>query len=80
MSEERTCGWNCGDPTADHKHFAVLVRRDGKLLGRLARNGTTTNRNLFAVIYSKAKASEIAGQINGGHGLVSGLSAKVIPF
>lgn len=75
------CIWRCGDQTPDHKHYAVLVRHHGKLLGRLAPGGTTTNRNIYACVLSAAKADEIAADINSGNNnLIDGLTAKVIPF
>lgn len=60
-----TCGWNCGDTTENHHHYAVLARdaATGKLLGRLTPDGCTTTRNLYAAILSKAKAEAIAKEI-----------------
>ena len=70
------CGWRCGDETPDHKHYAVSVRENGKLLGRLTPDGTATNRNVFAAIMGHARAEKIAGEIN-----ESGtFTARVIPF
>lgn len=71
------CGWNCGDETENHSHYAVLVRENsGKLLGRLCPDGTTTNRNIFAAILSKATAEEVAEEItNAGD-----YKAKAIKF
>ena len=61
--------------------FAVLVRENGKLLGRLTPEGGTTNRNIFAAMLTKEQANTISADINSGNGnLVDGLSAKVIKF
>lgn len=75
------CPWRCGDDEPAHKHYAVLVRENGKLLGRLTPEGGATSRNIFAMILSKARATEIAGEINAGTNTeIDGLTAKVIPF
>lgn len=71
------CGWNCGDETEGHKHYAVVCRdKSGKLLGRLTPEGTATNRKLFASILSKARAEEIAAKINAD----GEFAAKVVLF
>lgn len=76
MGDRATCGWNCGDDEPGHKHFAVSVRENGKLLGRLTPEGGTTKRNIFAVIFSKAHATYVASEIN-----AAGIfTAKVVPF
>lgn len=78
---EPTCGWRCGDPEIGHKHYTVIVRQDGKLLGRVAPKGSTTNRKIFASVLSKARAEIIAADINDGTtALVPGLTAKVAKF
>ena len=71
------CGWNCGDTTPGHKHYGVLVRENGKLLGRLCPDGTTTNRKIFASILSHKRASDIAREINGNPPF-PGITAKVV--
>lgn len=71
-----TCHWKCGDDAPDHKHFAISVRENGKLLGRLTPDGGATKRNMFACIFSKARAEKIAQEINDE----GAFSAKVIPF
>lgn len=71
------CGWQCGDPAPDHKHHSVLVREDGKLLGRLTPNGTANQLKIYAAVLSHERASWIAGQINSAD---DNLTAKVIPF
>lgn len=76
-STVNTCGWRCGDPTPGHTHWAVVVREtSGKLLGRLTPEGTTTNRNLFAWVMSRAKAEQVAESINNNGEFV----AKAIRF
>lgn len=71
------CGWNCGDDSEGHKHYAVVCReKSGKLLGRLTPEGTATQRKLFASILSKARAQEIADEINAG----GEFTAKVVLF
>lgn len=71
-----TCGWRCGDSTPGHRHFAVVVRENGKLLGRLSPDGTTTTRNIFAAVLSKATAESVAAEISE----LPGLTAKVAAF
>lgn len=73
------CGWRCGDDAPDHKHYAVLARENGRLLGRLTPQGATTNRRLFAAVLSKARAEEIARAITADDTL-PGVTAKAIPF
>lgn len=73
-----TCGWKCGDPTPEHKHFAVLVRENGVLLGRLTPDGTATNRRIFACLFSQARAAKVAQEINDDTS--NAFAAKVIPF
>ena len=72
----RECAWRCGDTATEHEHFAVSIRENGRLLGRLAPDGTATKRNLFALVLSKAAADDIASQINER----GEFTAKVIPF
>lgn len=61
--------------------FAVLVRENGKLLGRLTPEWGTTNRNIYAAMLTKEQAEKAAADINSGEGnLIEGLSAKVIKF
>ena len=46
----------------------VIVRdaKNGKLLGRLCPDGTTTNRVVYAAMFSKERAEQIAAEINTG--------------
>lgn len=76
-AENKTCSWLCGDPNPGHKHYAVVVRDSGHLLGRLTSDGSVTNRNLFAVVLSKARAEQIAAEINEQN---DDLTAKAILF
>ena len=71
------CGWNCGDEKPGHKHYCVLIRENGKLLGRLCPDGTAVNRKLYAAILSHKRASEIAQEINDNPPF-SGITAKVV--
>lgn len=62
--ETSTCFW-CKDENPEHIHYAVLCRdKDGKLLGRLGSDGYAVKRNIFALILGKARAEEIAAEIN----------------
>jgi hypothetical protein len=70
------CGWKCGDETPDHKHFAVSIRENGKLLGRLAPDGSATKRNIYAAILSESRAQKVTQEINE----IPHFQAKVIPF
>ena len=75
-----TCFWKCGDTAPDHEHYTVIVRENGKLLGRLAPGGRTTTLNINASLLSKATAMRIAGEINGDNDAGADLSAKVAKF
>jgi hypothetical protein len=66
----------CGDTTPDHRHYTVIVREDGKLLGRLCPDGTATNRKVHAAVLSRAKADQVAQAINDA----GAFTAKVAPF
>ena len=63
---------------------AVHIYRDGKHIGRLAPDGSVVNRILFAGMFPREVAEEIAAEINAGENLTddagAGLSAKVRPF
>lgn len=72
---DRKCYW-CEDEDPEHKHYAVLVKEDGKTLGRLTPKGTATRLNIYATIFSKARATEIAQEIT-DNGV---FSAKAIKF
>lgn len=50
------------------KHYTVIIRdaKTGKLLGRLCPDGTATNRVIYAAMFSKEQAEEIAAEINAG--------------
>lgn len=73
------CGWRCGDDDPKHVHYAVLLREKGKLLGRLTPNGGAARNTIYAAILSKARAEEVADEIN-AKPMIEGLTAKVIPF
>lgn len=64
--------------------YAVLVRSGNTLLGRLTPEGGTTNRNIYACMFRKETAEEVAQEINNGVGLTDDapdkLSAKVVKF
>lgn len=72
----KPCFWGCGDHSTGHKHYSVLVREDGRLLGRLTPDGTATNRKIYAAVMSYGRAMLIAHEINEG----GVFTAKVIPF
>lgn len=74
-----TCGWRCGDDAPGHRHFAVVIRENGKLLGRLCPDGTTSTRNIYASVLSKATAERIAAEIN-ERPPFPGVTAKVAAF
>lgn len=76
MTTTDACGWRCGDATPDHRHYTVIVREHGKLLGRLCPDGTATNRKVHAAILSHAKAERIAREINSA----GSFTAHVAPF
>ena len=64
--------------------YAVHVYRDGKHIGRLTPDGGTTRRVLWAGMFPRKVAEELADDINAGENLTddagAGLSAKVRPF
>lgn len=72
------CTW-CEDTREGHAHYAVLGYEDGKLLGRLAPDGSTTRRNIHALVLSKARAESIATEINEDASLPT-VTAKVVRF
>ena len=78
MTETAPCAW-CGDTTPCHKHYSVLIRENGKLLGRLTPDGYAVNRKLFASVFGKARATEVAEEIN-AQPPYPGITAHVIPF
>lgn len=65
-------------------YFAVIVRANGKLLGRLTPEGGVTNRVIHSCMFDKERADEVAEEINNGVNLddeaPGGLTAKVIKF
>lgn len=73
-----TCFY-CKETDPGHGHFAVLVRENGRLLGRLTPKGGVTNRNIFAWILNRSRADEITAQINAGDA-GGEFTAKTIPF
>jgi hypothetical protein len=75
-----TCFWKCGDTVPGHEHYTVIVRENGRLLGRLAPGGRTTTRKIHASLLSKATATRISGEINGDNDAGADLSAKVAKF
>lgn len=72
----KECGWKCGDENEEHKHYSVLVRENGKLLGRLTPLGTANRLKIHAAVLSNAKATRIAGEINDA----GEFTATVTPF
>ena len=78
MTETTPCVW-CGDTTPDHKHYAVLIRENGKLLGRLTPRGGTAHNTIYAAVLSKARATEVAEEIN-AQPPYPGITARVIRF
>ena len=79
VEEYTACGWRCGDTEPEHKHFTVIARENGKLLGRLTPDGYTTNRRIYAAVLSKARAEQIASEINSDPPF-PGVTATVKPF
>ena len=77
-TETTPCVW-CGDTTPGHKHYAVLIRENGKTLGRLTPDGHAVNRKLFAHVFGKARATEVAEEIN-TQPPYPGITAHVIRF
>lgn len=75
-----TCHWHCGDLTEGHEHWSVLVRENGKLLGRMTSDGGTTRNVMYAAPMSLERADKITADINAGNALVPGLTAKAIRF
>ena len=63
---------------------AVHIYRNGKHIGRLSTDGSVVRRILFAAMFPREVAEEIAAEINAGENLTDdageGLSAKVRPF
>lgn len=64
--------------------YAVHVYRNGKHIGRLSTDGSVTRRVLFAGMFPREVAEQIAAEINAGENLTddagAGLSAKVREF
>lgn len=58
-----SCYW-CKDTAQSHRHYTVLCYENGKYLGPLGSDGYTVNRKIHAVILSKARAAQIAAEIN----------------
>ena len=79
LNETSLCGWRCGDTKHNHKHFTVIVREKGKLLGRLTPEGGTTNRRIYAAVLSEARAKQIASEINSDPPF-PGVTATAKPF
>ena len=79
VEEYTACGWRCGDTKHNHKHFTVIVREKGALLGRLTPEGYTTNRRIYAAVLSEARAEQIASEINSDPPF-PGVTATVKPF
>ena len=69
----------CGDTAPGHKHYSVLIRENGKSIGRLGTDGYAVNRKLFAYIFGKARATEVAEKIN-AQPPYPGITAHVIRF
>lgn len=64
--EPKPCGWRCGDTEPDHKHYRIIVREDGKLLGGLTPDGTTARNRVHQSIVSRATADRVVADINAG--------------
>jgi len=56
--------------------WAVVVRQNGKLLGRLTPEGTATRKNIFAAMFPRERAERVAADITAG----GTFTAKAIPF
>ena len=64
-------------PPMPEDPYAVLCRDlNGKLLGRLTPDGGAVNRKLFAAMFTKEQAEEIAKEINDA----GEFTAKAIKF
>ena len=70
------CFWKCGDDRESHKHYSVLIRENGKILGRLTPNGHANRNRIHAAILSEERANKISAEINER----GDFTAKVIPF
>lgn len=66
----------CGDTAPKHRHYTVLCYEDGRCLGRLGADGYTVNRKVFAVVFRKERAEQVATEINSE----GTFTAKVKPF
>lgn len=75
------CSWHPGE-SCDGKHYTVLIREKGKLLGRLTPDWATTNRKIHAAVLTHRQALDAAEKINtpGNGQMISGLTAKVARF
>ena len=64
--------------------YAVHIYENGKHIGRLSSDGSVVRRVLWAAMFPREVAEEIAAEINAGENLTDdageGLSAKVRPF
>lgn len=64
--------------------YAVHVYENGKHIGRLSTDGSVTRRVMFAGMFTREDAEQIATEINAGENLTddagTGLSAKVREF
>ena len=78
MTEITPCGL-CGDAARGHKHYAVLIRENGKPIGRLTPRGGTARNTIYAAVLSKARATEVAEEIN-AQPPYPGITAHVILF
>ena len=54
----------CGQTSPEHKHYTVIVRENGTLLGRLTPDGRTTTRKVHAAVMSRETADKVAADIN----------------
>ena len=52
----------------NNQKYTIIIRdaKNNKLIGRLCPDGTATNRVLFAAMFDKDQADEIAADINSG--------------
>lgn len=76
VSDVQTCGWRCGDVSEGHEHWSVVVRENGKLLGRLTPSGTANRLKIYAWVMSRETAERVSSEINAA----GEYSATVVKF
>ena len=60
-------------------YYTVMIRENGKLLGRLTPDGTTTRLVIYAAMLSREQATKVAADIN-KRPMYPGITAKVAKF